>query len=369
MFDEIRTTRAQQRADVIDETEKDKSVAPVQYDITSFGADYLVDGLIRRLQEEEIYIPHFQRGFVWTIRDASRFIESLLLGLPVPGIFMARDESTKKHLVIDGQQRLKTLQFFVEGFFNPLPDAKTRRVFRLQWVLDKFKGLTFDQLKEDDRRILLDSIIHSTIVRQESPQDDNTAIYHIFERLNTSGRKLSPQQIRRAIYPGPFIQLIEDLNATPSWREIYGNYSNVLKDQELILRFLAMTFEADNYRRPMKEFLNRFAIRSRNADSDFLADCEHTFISTIDFVLQSIGPRAFRPERALNAAVFDSVMVALALLLRNNPNLNGTAISEAYHQLLQDESYRLSISQATSDERNVEFRLNSVYDSFRSINA
>ena len=86
---------------------------------SSYGADYPVDGLVKRINAEDIYIPEFQRGYVWSLNQASRFIESLLLGLPVPGIFVAKDEETKKLLVIDGQQRLKSLQFFYNGMFRP----------------------------------------------------------------------------------------------------------------------------------------------------------------------------------------------------------------------------------------------------------
>jgi hypothetical protein len=101
--------------DVIDESENDSSVPVIRYDITSFGADYDADGLVRRMNKKEIYAPPFQRGYVWNIKEGSRFIESLLLGLPVPGIFLAKEPDSNKFLIIDGQQRLRTLQFFLEG--------------------------------------------------------------------------------------------------------------------------------------------------------------------------------------------------------------------------------------------------------------
>jgi len=70
--------------------EDDREVAPIRYAISSYGADYTVDGLVKRMREESVYVPQFQRGFVWDIKDASRFIESLLLGLPVPSLFLAK---------------------------------------------------------------------------------------------------------------------------------------------------------------------------------------------------------------------------------------------------------------------------------------
>src|SRR5713226_1188706 len=97
-----------------------EEIIPFKYSITSYGADYPVDGLVRRIKDGSIYVPSFQRAFVWSLKDASRFIESLLLGLPVPGIFLSKEEETQKLLVIDGQQRLRTLQYFYEG---RLPDG------------------------------------------------------------------------------------------------------------------------------------------------------------------------------------------------------------------------------------------------------
>src|SRR5207249_4994213 len=94
-----------------EETEEEE-VVPLKYSITSYGADYPVDSLVQRIRDGSILIPSFQRGYVWTFVQASGFIESLLLGLPVPGIFLSRDEPTQRLLVIDGQQRLLTLRYF-----------------------------------------------------------------------------------------------------------------------------------------------------------------------------------------------------------------------------------------------------------------
>jgi len=207
---------------------------PFQYAITSYGADYPVDGLVKRMASGGIFIPPFQRGYVWSLTHASKFIESLLLGLPVPGIFLSKEEPTQRLMVIDGQQRLRTLEYFYEGIFRP-----TGREFALQGVQPRFDGATYKRLADEDRRRLDDSILHATIVKQEQPSEDDSSIYYIFERLNTGGLLLHPQEIRAAIYHGPFNDLLKDLNADRSWRSIYGAESSRMRDQELILRFLA----------------------------------------------------------------------------------------------------------------------------------
>jgi hypothetical protein len=348
---------ADDRSNVLDDAADDESSAPQTYNISSYGADFDVDGLVKRLKRGDIFIPPFQRDYVWNLSEASRFIESLLLGLPVPGVFLAKDPDTNKSLVIDGQQRLKTLQFFYGGDFNPKPDRKNRRIFKLLNVQPQFEGKTYDDLEERDRVRLNDTIIHATIVKQESPAGDDTSVYHVFERLNTGGRKLMPQEIRTAIFHGPLVDFLHKLNAVPSWRSVFGPESNRLKDKELILRFLALYFESDNYSKPMSEFLNKFSKRHRAADADFLAACEKSFTTTIDLVARTLGKDAFRPERSLNAAVFDSVMVSLARRLATGEGVSPDTFKAGYAALLAEADFKDSTSNATSDAVNLGKRI------------
>jgi len=98
--------------EILVEDESTDEIVPYKYSITSYGADYPVDSLVSRLERDVIFIPSFQRSYVWSLNQASRFIESLLLGLPVPGVFFSKETETGKLLIIDGQQRLRTLQYF-----------------------------------------------------------------------------------------------------------------------------------------------------------------------------------------------------------------------------------------------------------------
>ena len=119
---------------------------PVNYRITSYGVDFDVEGLVRRINEDEIFVPDFQRGFVWTLQQASQFIESLLLGLPVPGIFLTTEPETEKLMVIDGQQRLKTLQYYYAGKFG-----ESEQTFTLRGVTPAFEGKQYSDLRQPDR--------------------------------------------------------------------------------------------------------------------------------------------------------------------------------------------------------------------------
>ena len=342
---------------VVDETTEDESVAQIEYDITSYGADYDIEGLVRRLERDNIIVPNFQRDYVWSQPEASRFIESLLLGLPVPGVFLAREAETEKLLVIDGQQRLKSLQFFYKGIFDPDEDSKTSKVFHLKKVQEHFEGKTYEDLDTIDQERLNNSILHATIIKQDKPSNDNTSIYHIFERLNTGGRKLVPQQIRNVVYHGQFIDLLKHLNSYKTWREIFGKKNKFLKDQELILRFLALYFDSSNYKSPMKEFLNTFASKNQNGELVDLATCEDLFRKAIDAVYEALGTRGFRLERVFNAAVFDSVMVGIARRLKDASAPSSEIIKNQYDALLAQADYFQAVSLATANERTVRTRI------------
>lgn len=334
---------------VIDPSEEE--VLDFTYSITSYGADYPVDSLVNRLRNKKIRVPSFQRGYVWKERQASRFIESLLLGLPVPGIFLTRDLNSADLLVIDGQQRLKSLQFYYDGIIN-------ENVFRLTEVQKRFVGKTYKDLDSDDRQRLDDSIIHATIVKQDEPSEDNSSIYLIFERLNTGGLQLYPQEIRSAIFPGAFVELLKNLNNVPDWRNIYGNQSARQKDQEFILRYFAMYLYREKYKKPLKGFLNNYMAKNKNLQLHNKEMLTELFEQTVGFVNSVLGKNAFRPIRAINASIFDSVMVGVSeMYARKQKFPNREEFLIAYDNLLKNEDYLSTTTDATSDEPVVEKRM------------
>jgi uncharacterized protein with ParB-like and HNH nuclease domain len=345
---------------VIDPSEEE--VLDFTYSITSYGADYPVDSLVNRLRSNKIKTPSFQRGFVWSGGKASRFIESLLLGLPVPGIFLSKDTDSPDLLVIDGQQRLKSLLFFYDGLIGDT-------AFKLKDVQDKFEGKAYKDLKDEDKQRLDDSIIHATIVKQDEPSEDNSSIYLIFERLNTGGMLLQPQEIRSAIYQGQFADLLKKLNDYPAWREIYGNRSTRLKDQEFILRFFAMFFFRDEYEKPLKGFLNTYMAKNRNLKLNDEKQLTKIFTKTVTYVASILGKKAFRPVRAINASVFDSMMVGIARMLSDNAKLPEKQIFlDIYNSLLNNKDYLVATTDATSDEPVVEKRMSLAIEAFSNIN-
>ncbi|MBN9792522.1 hypothetical protein DMP17_28600 [Pseudonocardia sp. TMWB2A] len=354
MFD--RSLTSEELEDLTDADE-----APVA--VTFSSQDFDVSGLVRRLDSNSMFIPRlgivddrvgmagFQRGFVWSKAQMDRFIESLLLGYPVPGIFLIKQSEDNRLLVLDGQQRLLTLSKFSEGVHRNRP-------FVLTNVADEFKGLTYKTLPEALKFKLDDSYMQATIVSADGSAAVDNAIFQIFERLNSGGTQLTPHEIRVALAAGPLIEYLEELNSDVSWRALYGPRSARIRDQELVLRALALYIDAARYSRPLKIFLNSFASKNRQPDEAirgagtlFRASCK----ALID---DGIGQAALRrPDVSqVNAAQAEAVIVGLMHAIDEGGSLPKD-LGHRIQGLQQDPEFVHATTRATADNDSVAFRL------------
>lgn len=338
--------------------DEDEAIDVAEYKITSFGIDYDVEGIVRRLEKKTIVLPEFQRAYVWPIRRASKFIESLLLKLPIPGIFLYREHGSHKQMVIDGQQRLETLRRFYDGKFE-------KRDFALTGVREQFEGLMCNDLTDEQKGNLDDTIIHATIVKQDEPDDGGSSQFEIFQRLNANATPLSAQEIRVASFGGTFCDLLVELNENADWRDLFGKKHRRRRDEELILRFFALYFRSDVYERPMKGFINDFMKSNRNLQEYSGDQLEKLFTNTISVVLEKIGNHAFKPTRAVNASLFDSLMIGLARRLDSGSI--ETDINEAYDSLLSNDDFKTAIGYRTSDVGRVETRIKLATEAFADV--
>jgi len=347
---------------IIDALDEAQEIIPFTYSIASYGADYPIDSLVKRINNNDILVPTFeheeqladdvdafQRDYVWPRSKADRFIESLLLGLPVPGIFLVK-EDTGRLLVLDGHQRLFTLQCFYNGVIHGVE-------YRLAGIQERFVGRTYKELDVEDRRRLDDSIIHATIMKQEQPSEDWSSIYSIFERLNTGGISLQPQEIRMALYHGPFSALLRELNTNQDWRRLFGAVSKRLKDIELILRFFALLYHHSAYASPMKDFLNRYMAANKTLAKQSATQLQDIFCKTSNTILAALGNSAFRPERALNAALVDALMVGVGNHILKSGSVDQGKLVEAKATLLADQQFLDAISTGTSQKPKVDLRI------------
>ena len=294
---------------------------------------------------------------MWSKPQKDKFIESLLLGFPVPGIFLVA-EPNHTYLVLDGQQRLRCLQEYC-----------TDNGPSLGRVHEKYRDKSYADLFPADRRRLDNNLIHATVVREDVPTEDKASIYQIFERLNTGGTQLNPQEIRVALYGGKLMKLLSELNRSDSWRVLYGPAeSKRLKDQELILRSLAMYEEGEHYNPPMKGFLNNYMSDNRNPIRERLKSLRTVFEDTTDQIRTGIGPDAFRPQEGrLNAAVLESIFVGVAHRMDIGSITDNAALKAAHSQLIEKKEYRDAVSTGTAQKSNVMTRLHLSKDTFATV--
>jgi hypothetical protein len=173
--------------------------------------------------------------------------------------------------------------------------------------------------------------------------------------------------MRSAIYHGLLIDTIKSLNEHDNWRAIFGKVNPRLKDQELILRFLALYFNSNKYQRPMDEFLSGFAKRYREPGEEFLNEASNMFIKTVDAFKDALGRRAFRPGQAINAAVFDSMTVGLARRIHGSGIPNPDQIVSAHADLLKDSDHMEAVSRSTGDKGFVFRRLDKATKRFAEL--
>lgn len=338
----------------VDSEEEDYESAPPDYQIYTYPADYTLEGLHQKWKSGEIRIPDFQRRFVWKQPQASKLIESFLVGLPVPAVFFYSERQNQKYLVIDGQQRLRSIFFYFEGYYGPERKG-IRPVFRLKGLnqQSQFHNRTFEDLHEEDRRKLRRATLRTFIVRQLDP-DDDTSMYHIFERLNTGGTLLSNQEIRNCVFHGKFSGFLDEVNKLENWRRILGKQEpdTRKRDTELILRFLAMR-NLSSYNKPMKDFLLKYMKINKDPEDAVLQNIRNLFERTCEVVVTELGHKPFHVRSGLNAAVFDAVMIAFSNHLDDIPQ----DIRRRYGNLIQDQEFEKHTRSRTTDVEVVHGRL------------
>ena len=324
---------------------EDAAAAVPIYTISSYPTDPTLEVLHIRKQRDEIQIPGYQRGWVWTHTRASQLIESFLLGLPIPGIFLYRKSKTQHLEVVDGQQRLRSIWGFFDGHLPNVPD------FYMRDVNPRWEGKRYEDLIETDRIRLRDAVLRTIIIEQTVPEDDSS-VYHIFERLNTGGTHLNPQEVRNSAAHGPFNDMIIALNNNSHWRLIFGKPEPDLRmrDVELIVRFFALYERSDQYSKPMKTFLNAYMKRHQEETSD--QPFKNIFVGTVERVVGALGERPFHVRRGINAAVFDSVMIAFARSEATPPN-----IKSRWANLLANPSCDDATRSSTTDVDTVKRRI------------
>lgn len=321
-----------------DREDRDVHTGFKDYEITSSPNDFNIKTIVDFVNSGVVKIPGFQRNYIWDIKRASKLIESLLIGLPIPQLFLY-EENRNAFLVIDGQQRLMSIYYFVKGRF-PKKDKRPqlRRIMDKQATpsialmaddeyfqkfnlslsskvggTSRFHGKNYDTLEEAKLSFDLRTI-RNVVLKQTSPKEEqDTAIFEIFNRLNTGGVNLRPQEIRSSLFHSAMIDVLHRVNLNPKWRGLIGLSDPDLhdKDVEVLLRAFALVSDNASYTEPMSRFLNQFARKARGMTHEKLKYMEDLFGAFFE-AATALTAQNFAVERSgrFNIMIFEAVFWA-----------------------------------------------------------
>lgn len=357
-----------------------------EYDITATPNDFNIITLFNFIESGAIRIPGFQRNFVWDISRASKLIESFILGLPVPQLFLY-EQARNRFLVIDGQQRLMSIYYFIKKRF-PRKEKRVelRSIFDLNGKIpdevlhnddyfqsfnlrlaekipnhpNKFKGLNYATLAEYKTQFDLRPI-RNVVVKQNSPSNDDSSMYEVFNRLNTGGINLRPQEIRTSMYHSAFYGTLYHINAIPEFRTILRSPEPDLhmKDIEILLRGFAMLIDGHNYSPSLVKFLNQFSRKCESQDEDqnnYLKSLFESFLK----LCSTLKEDAFlnKKTRRFNIALFEAVFTSVCEgAFQERRLVSGNIDNAKIAALEEDEEFVNASIEGTTRTSNVKLRL------------
>jgi len=368
-----------------DDDSQEQDISFTEYDISVSPNDFNVRTLYDFIDSGIVNIPGFQRNYVWDIKRASKLIESLLIGIPVPQMFLY-EQGKNSFLVIDGQQRYFTIYFFKKKRFprlekrielrnifdknkgfpeNILADNNYFVDFNLQLPellpdkKNKFNKLNYSTLLEEDRNSFDFRTIRNIIIKQNTPEDGDSVIFEIFNRLNSGGVNLKPQEIRTSLYHSKFYDMLYSINLDENWRKLTPKETPDLnmKDVEIILRGFAMLVKHEEYKPSMVKFLNAFSSQARKFTDAEINYFENLFKSFVSNVV-NINPKLFFNNDRFNIATYESIFVALTEDAYQDKTLTiKNTTLENIQELRNNPGFTEASQQSTASTANVKLRI------------
>jgi hypothetical protein len=369
-----------------DLSESSGDVSFNEYDISASPNDFNVKTLFDFISSGVVKIPGFQRNYVWDIKRASKLIESILIGIPIPQIFLY-EESRNRFTVIDGQQRYMTIYYFIKKRF---PKKEKRQELRIifdqnkgipESVLNdnefftdfnlslatpqpnqknKFNGLNYFTLDEDDRISFELRTIRNIIIKQNLPEDDHSVVFEVFNRLNSGGVNLKPQEIRTSLFHSDFYDMLYRINLNPTWRSLTPSVVPDLnmKDVEILLRGFAMLIEGERYKPSMTRFLNKFSYLAKSFPNENILYLENLFLAFLEKVSRSDVKLFHSKTGRFNISVYEAIFVATCKrsFVRKTydiPNIDPTRVRE----LKDDPGFVNATQSETASSKNVFYRI------------
>lgn len=346
------------------------------------NVEYDLETLVKRIRNKGIKLdPDYQRRHRWPLETSSRLIESLILNIPIPYIFISQDvdvddeveAAVSRYTVIDGQQRLTAIYDYLSGNYA-LEGLETLAELNGSY----YKDLPPFLIRRLEERTVKCLRIDSTV--------DAQVKFDIFERLNTGSVKLEAQELRNATARGPFNDLIKELAQMPEFRELIQVDTKdptvsvkvqKMEDAELVLRFFALKDKKyKKLRKGFKEFLTTSLVELNELDAEQITQAASEFRAYIKFIREELGPTAFAKWRlegaakkrmsSFNAAVFDAVAIGIADVfsvadLKRRKEQVKLACHQ-YEELFRDKEFFAAVSGSVNDAAKVTTRIDAMIE-------
>lgn len=369
-----------------DETDGSQDISFTEYDISASPNDFNLKTLFDFIDSGIVKIPGFQRNYVWDIKRASKLIESIIIGIPIPQIFLY-EEGKNKFIVIDGQQRYMTIYYFVKKRFprkekrlelrtifdenKGIPDEILHNNdyftdFNLKLStaqpnqVNKFAGLNYATLDDDDRTTFDLRTIRNIIIKQNTPDDGHSVVFEVFNRLNSGGVNLKPQEIRTSLFHSDFYDMLYRINLLPAWRDVTPSTTPNLhmRDVEILLRGFAMLLDSETYKPSMTKFLNQFSFRAKSFPSENIVYLESLFKAFLGNIPETDKRLFFSKTGRFNLSVYESIFVACCKEAFEQKNLTVKEIDSLKVKELKENPEFIDATQSdTASEKNVKLRL------------
>jgi hypothetical protein len=286
----------------------------VDYDVKEYPVEIIVNKFNQNAEtgENEIFIPAYQRSFVWEEERQSKFIESILLGLPIPYIFTAENEDGRME-VVDGSQRIRTLNNFISNNLS---------LSTLE-ILDSCNGLKFSDFPISRQRKINNTSLRMIVLSEHS---DDDARFMLFERINSGSVTLLAMEKRKGTYSGPFTDFIYELANDPQYLKLTSFTEKTIRrgePQELVLRFFAYSEGLNDYKGNVNQFLDNYnKIKNEAFDLGTKSKLESEFRNMLNFV-ESNFPHGFlkgEHHTSTPRVRFEAISIGVNLALKSNPN-------------------------------------------------
>ncbi|AMP07663.1 DUF262 domain-containing protein [Collimonas pratensis] len=337
-------------------TEEKKTV---DFDTREFTIEFLVQKYTNKLDidENDIFVPEYQREFVWDNERQSKLIESITLGLPIPIIFLAEDQNGRLEIV-DGSQRIRTLAAFVNG------DLMLEGLEKLT----EMNGIKFDDLPASRKRKINNTAIRMIVLSDAATEEVRN---DLFERINRGSDLLRNMEKRKGIYHGPFNDFIYKVCAknpllarlTPLAKSV----RNRQEHEELVLRFFAFMDQYPNFaqhHRGVGSALDEYMKSTNETFSNGQAEEKLArFESMLSYVEKSFRYGFSRgKDKYVSRTLFEAISVGVALALQTKPDLAAKDIDTA--KWMQDRDFYTLVSgeRQTHNSRKIVARIEYVRD-------